>query len=428
MVTATHILKIVIQVVDKATAGMKQAEKGTAAIDKNLKQARRSGMGYLGVGFALLFQGMALQRVFGKFLRSAFEGYKQVIDVNDIFFQKVQQLRAGWEFFKFSMMDALLQSELFASFLNFLQGIVDRLGSMSDESKAGFGNIALGAFIVFGALSILGAVILTVGSFAGVLGLGFWALSGKLALVALWALILIAAFTFLNNDVMTPLEKTITAVGIALFVFALLFLTASLAVTAMVLLLGIFLILIGLLSVKFGGLWNAFRAMLANILMGLAILFDAWVNFWIKPMQIIAKGIVALIRAMGGVAPLALAKFAHMGLDITGTAAELLVGLQPTIVEEKPISAIADDMGKQVKEGVIGALGGLGKIIADEMSDVLDEKFPAPETNFEDLVAQQNEKMLGIVDKTVEKAGEKMAEAIEKNLADNVVMIPTTQR
>lgn len=370
----THLLKIIIQVTDKASAGFKQVEASTKKIDKTMGSINRRANRYLGIGFALLFQGMALQRVFSKFLTSAWTTYQKVIDVQDIFFKKTQELSAAWQFFKFSMIDALLQSNLMVGLIDFVMNIVKALGRLTPEAQAGLGAIFFWSMITFGALSILGAVILTVGSFAMALGVSFWGLAGGIATVFAWVGLLAGSFLILTSDVMTPLEKTILWVGTAITIFALKFMVAGFMVTSVTLLIGALIIVLTLLSVKFDGLGNAVKAMAATAIVALGFLADFIVKSLVLPIQWLAMGIAKVMELAGKAVPTWLEEFITWKPTIHVAAAELAARIQPEAVEETPMRAITSDIGNQIKEGFIGIAEEIGKSVGENMEDVIERK------------------------------------------------------
>src|SRR3990167_5942749 len=114
----------------------------------------------LGVGLAFLFTGMMVQKFFEKALRGIFKTYFDIIDVNDRFFQKTQQLRAGWEFFKFALVDALSQSGLFILLVDLAIQFVNWLGRLNPETLKFIGILLLIGFVVGTVMMLAGAAIL----------------------------------------------------------------------------------------------------------------------------------------------------------------------------------------------------------------------------------------------------------------------------
>ena len=167
--------------------------KGTEKVTGGLKSMRG---GMMGIGFAALFMGMAMNRAIGGFLRSAFDAFKMVGTENSIFAQKTNELAAAWAFFKFSLVDALSQSSLFLTLIDIVINLVARLGELSVGEKtfiamglaAGFvltkliswgGQVGLllSSFVALGvSMATLGVIALIVFGIIGLIGLSMKAL------------------------------------------------------------------------------------------------------------------------------------------------------------------------------------------------------------------------------------------------------------
>ena len=159
MATATHTLQIIVKIMDKATQPMKKATK---QVERFGMAADKASMKYFGLGMGLLFTGMAIKQFAEKAMGSIWTTYKQTIDVHDEFFQKTQQLSAAWEFFKFSLIDALGQSELFLGLIDFVIGLINWFGQLSPSTKRWI-IILLGGLAVLGtAMMLFGQVMLFV--------------------------------------------------------------------------------------------------------------------------------------------------------------------------------------------------------------------------------------------------------------------------
>jgi hypothetical protein len=87
----------------------------------------------MGIGFAALFGGMALKRVFTSALTSLFQNYKDVMDETSAFNQATNQLSGAWTFFKFTLVDALMQTGLFEAIISFVINLVTQVGEFTSQ-------------------------------------------------------------------------------------------------------------------------------------------------------------------------------------------------------------------------------------------------------------------------------------------------------
>lgn len=194
MAETTHILKIVIQVMDKATAGITQVDKATQNIDKNVNNINKKLGTFDARLLSLLFGGMALQRAFGGMLRGIVDTFLRSEDQTSGLTQATTRLSASWEFLKFSIMDALNTD----FFINMIDGIVrflNWLSQLDDEWKIIFLAISGGLFIIGTAMMLIGQIklgwdaIFGMGGFLGststiISKLGWGGIFGWLLLIA----------------------------------------------------------------------------------------------------------------------------------------------------------------------------------------------------------------------------------------------------
>lgn len=133
-------------------------KRQNAALQKATNEARRFKMEWLSV----LFFGQAIMRVFGGILRASFQTWSAVTEGTSQAGGAMTQLQAAWEFFKYSLFDALLNSGLFQGFVDVVLRLVEWWGNLSDSSKAFLANMIL-----------IGAAIGTALAGAGIVKLGF---------------------------------------------------------------------------------------------------------------------------------------------------------------------------------------------------------------------------------------------------------------
>lgn len=141
--------------------------KGAVKMHDDMDDALKRNRGALmGIGFGMLFMGMAANRAIGGFLRSTFDAFKIVGTENSIFIQKTNELSAAWEFFKFSLVDALSNSTLFTNFIDMLVSILGWFGRLPEGARQFLIIGAAIAFVITWLASMAGQIGLLVLSFA----------------------------------------------------------------------------------------------------------------------------------------------------------------------------------------------------------------------------------------------------------------------
>ena len=108
-----------------------------------------------------MFFGMALQRTFGMALKSLFTTYQKIGDEQSIFNKKTSQLNASWTFLKFSIIDALSQSDLFIGIIDFVIKMIDWVSDMTSRFPA----LGTALVVTFGVLAVGGGVMMMVSQF-----------------------------------------------------------------------------------------------------------------------------------------------------------------------------------------------------------------------------------------------------------------------
>jgi hypothetical protein len=93
-----------------------------------------------------LFAMMALQRATGGFLTSAVNSYNKANEEGCAFTKVTNQLTAAWEFFKYSLLDALGNSELFQTIVGWVVTLVNKFNELSPATKTFLG---IGMFVLF---------------------------------------------------------------------------------------------------------------------------------------------------------------------------------------------------------------------------------------------------------------------------------------
>jgi len=160
----------------KGAGGLELDEKETKRVQSQLKNAQREvaatkaaiqkgmirpiqrfKMEFLGI----MFFGMALQRFFGNFLKSIMATYKQVTEGQDAMSKSTLRLSAAWEFFKFSVMEAL--EPFIIMFSQLAVKVLDFISANPSLSKM-IGLFALLGLVIGSVLFIVGTLALGINS------------------------------------------------------------------------------------------------------------------------------------------------------------------------------------------------------------------------------------------------------------------------
>lgn len=199
---------------DASAKGFRETILGvSASLEKQQKQLRGLQREILAFSLSIMFVGFALRRFTDNVFRGLFNTMKMVSHETSEFNVLTNQLSANWEFLKWSIMDALMQTGVYEKFVNFLIGMMQRFNDLDDSTKVWLVRLTAIAAVVgtlmiiwgqFGTL-IAGALLKIVAGFTAVWKwlkiirwtfiASFWA-AAKAVFVALAPiLLLIAAFT-----------------------------------------------------------------------------------------------------------------------------------------------------------------------------------------------------------------------------------------
>jgi len=137
----------------------KEVSNTTNNINKSNTFLKENRGALMGIGFAALFGGMALKRVFSSALTSLFQNYKDVMDETSAFNQATNQLSGAWTFFKFTLVDALMQTGLFESIIGFVIKMINVISNLTSQNKLVSKFVMF--FLVFGL--ILSGVLMILG-------------------------------------------------------------------------------------------------------------------------------------------------------------------------------------------------------------------------------------------------------------------------
>lgn len=157
MVTATHILKIVIQVVDQATPKMNTVATATNKIEKNVGNINKRMNTFDMRLLSVMFGGMALARAFSGINKSIINTFIKAEDTTSGLARATTRLSASWEFLKFSIMDAL-NADWFITFIDGLIRVINWFGQLKAGWKVTF-------LAVTGGLALIGTGLMIIAQF-----------------------------------------------------------------------------------------------------------------------------------------------------------------------------------------------------------------------------------------------------------------------
>lgn len=167
----------------------KKSKKSAANMKLLKKSATKFNMALL----SIMFTGMAIQRTMSSMMRSLVTTFQTANEDTQGLGKATWHLQAAWEFFKYSLIDALTQSPLFQMLVEWLLKIVNWFNRLPDETKS---LIAVGIVILW----IVGTVMFLIGQLGMfVQGLEMLGIIGEISLAGLgtlfiWVAAIIAIF------------------------------------------------------------------------------------------------------------------------------------------------------------------------------------------------------------------------------------------
>ncbi len=324
---------------------MNQGLKGT---EKQLRAVKRSMLGF---GLSALFTGMAIKRLGDAVLKSLVKTYLTATDEQSRFNQQLIGVQAGFEFLKFSIVDALSQSDLVIGFIEGIIQLTNRISEfISKHPKVALliGLFTGGAIIGGGLLQVIGQTTL------GVIGLieGYNLL--KIGMEKVMALKIIKFFkelTFWSWASAAPWIVLTLIIAAIIFFFI-------------------------KLREQTGSVKNAFTAMGLTLLQILAFIGDAIWEFMIAPIRLVILAINLLIAGWNAIANTKLGKkaglqvietikqptFAPLSKRVIGLGQEFMARVEAE-KEERRISETTSQVTNIVVEGDVTEQGLLDRIV-----------------------------------------------------------------
>jgi hypothetical protein len=139
----------------------KNTESWTA-LRRDIGRAQSRLEGFQMQWLSVMFFGMAMQRAFGGILRASFKTWNAVTEGTNKAGGAMTQLQAAWEFFKFSLFDALVSSGLFEKLVDIVLRLVEWWGNLSEKTKEFAGYALLAAAAIGAAMFAAGTIVLGV--------------------------------------------------------------------------------------------------------------------------------------------------------------------------------------------------------------------------------------------------------------------------
>lgn len=366
---ATQLLEIVIRVVDRATQGIKNVEKSVKNVDKNLKSATSSARNFMGIAFGMLFFGMALNRIFSRALNSIIDLTKISGAETSVFNIKTQELAASWEFFKFTIKDALGQSELFVNMIDLVISLINWFAELSPTAKIALVTVMIGAVLATGAIMFLGQVFLVLIGISMAFGISMGVAAIALGLVFLAFVILAAAVVALvavwNSD-MPFIKKLLLSVLIVLVAVSLVFgfwiaLIAA-AVTAVI-----------ILAVRWGGFANLFKATIGGMILVGASFIDFFMNKWIEKLNIVIDLVNAIVRVFNRVTGSSIGQIDHSGfVSNQRQQAEDFLANSPFFADAVERGQEIESRNEQRDNGLLSRLAGNNEDSNSRLDKIID--------------------------------------------------------
>lgn len=142
----------------------KVAKRWTKDLTMGLKNARKEAKTFKFQWLGIMFAGMALQRFTMKAVKGLFEVFNKANEGANELNQKTNKVTGAFEYFKYSIAQALAESPAFQGLVNWLTNIIDKLSSMPQWIKSSLGLMLLILVPIAGALMVIGQVMLGINS------------------------------------------------------------------------------------------------------------------------------------------------------------------------------------------------------------------------------------------------------------------------
>jgi hypothetical protein len=193
MAVTTNVVNIIVKVNENVKKQLAPVNKLLGTINSASMKARNALMG---VGFGLLFIGMAIKNVAQRSITSILKTFTAVTEGTLYYNQTVGKLTAAFEYLKFSIADAFLGSEAGQALVDSLVQIFDYISSLPAETLQFIAIFLLAVFVGASLAVILGQValaLLAISSLAAILGIGLFGAALAVGLILLGLLLIVGA-------------------------------------------------------------------------------------------------------------------------------------------------------------------------------------------------------------------------------------------
>jgi hypothetical protein len=375
-----------------ANARLQQTQKQIQAL---ADEARAFQNKMLGVGLSFLFTGMAIKRMADEAMRSLFTTMQLASGETSEFNVLTNQLRANWEFFKFTLMDALMQSGLFAGFIGFLISVVTWFNELSPTMKVALVTGIILLIVLGGAMMIAGQTMLFLIGLSQLFGVqAALSFAKVIGIVLVLAAVIFMLWALWNTDG-NKAVKTLTTIGLVLIGIGLIVMMLG----------GVF---VGGLMLAIGLTILAAIAFKEELGMGFAYLMKGAVELGRVIVQTLISPLTALVLLYNSIAPLLGRKKVEVPFDTVNKIADDI---------DAKINARIDELQEQkANRGSIMDRLGFGEFQnkQDELKNQLtgnSNSNSAPviqQNNYIDVVNQGNEKTKVGITETMELANEEL--------------------
>lgn len=328
-------LKIVFELVDKATAKLKIIDKQLNGFVATTKRVSNSvnlmSKNMLNIGLGLTFFMFGIQLQLRAMLRRMFQVFEEANMGNSMLLEGFNEIRAALGAISIAFFDALSQSEIFKFIVDQVVNLANWFLNLSDRTRS---LIAIGTVGFLGLIIVIGLV-------------------GQ-ALLALY----VTSMLFSGSTFFSGIASSLAAFGDNILdvsghlkkFWALMSANPIAVLIALLLSLGV---LFYALRVKFGSWGNAFKAYAATFIMAIALLFQFTIDGILNLVKMAAVAIINLIHLANKVPGInidtsGLERFVtDFKVDIVGKVAE---GLDRNGFNQQPVNN--DSLGKILSDGI----------------------------------------------------------------------------
>ncbi len=344
----------------------RQITETNKKMDVGMRQLRTNMLGF---GLSMLFTGMALKRLGDAILKSLIKTYLTATDEQNKFAQQLLGVQASFEFLKFSIVDALSQSDLVIGFINGLIQLINRISEfISKHPKVALfiGTFAALAIAIGGPLMVIGQVTL------GILGL----IAGKALLIKKIEVLKATKFV-----------KWLTSVKVATWATFGAYIGVAIAIA--------FLINQFIKLKEVTNSWGlAFKATGIFILQVLAFVGDAILSVFIFPINMAIKAINKLIDGWNKLANTGLGR--KLGISEIGFRLSEIPQFAFTKLAQSKLDELATEVAFEKALAKEREEKGIGDININVEGDITDEKIIDKINNAIDIRTEEIRNEIGV--------------------------------